>query len=88
MELLQRKLRRCLSLLESHAETISALTAYHEKIQEWIPADASNLPYDITANLDECKQLNVHHTRKLRELLQSAESTRRLVCPAPKHHPL
>ena len=82
MELIQRKIRRCLALMEAHAETISALTAYHKKIEKSIP-NAANLPTaytdDVTARLNECHTLNERHTRDLKELLQSAESTRLLV---------
>ena len=92
MELIQRKIRRCLSLMEAHADTISALIAYHRKIEQSIP-DAANLPPayidDVTARLNECHKLNVQHTRNLKELLHSAESTRLLVCllPLRNKHP-
>lgn len=75
--------------MEAHAETISALTAYHKKIQQSIP-DATNLPPaytdDVIAGLNECHNLNARHTRNLRELLHSAESTRLLVCLLPPHN--
>lgn len=84
MELIQTRIRRCLSLMEAHAETVSTLTAYHKKIEQSIP-NATNLPPaytdDVTARLNECHNLNARHTRNLRELLHSAESTRLVVCP-------
>lgn len=92
MELIQGKIRRCLSLMEAHAETISALTAYHKKIQQSVPT-ATNLPpaytEDVTARLNDCHELNARHARNLRELLHSAESTRLLVYLFPPHdkHP-
>ena len=86
MELIQRKIRRCLSLMDAHAEIISTLTAYHKRIVKFIPS-AANLPQaytnDITARLNECQKLNVRHIRNLKELLHSAESTRLLVCLLP-----
>ena len=82
MELIQRKIRRCLVVMEAHAQTISALNTYYKKIENSIP-NAANLPRaytgDVTARLDECHHLNERHTRDLKELLHSAESTRQLV---------
>ena len=82
MELIQRKIRRCLAVMEAHAETISTLTTYHKRIEKSIP-NAANLPPaytdDVTVRLDECHHLNERHTRDLKELLHSAESTRLLV---------
>ena len=80
--------------MEAHAETITALTAYHKKIEQSIP-NAANLPPaytgDVTARINECHNLNVRHTRTLKELLHSAESTRLLVCLLPpllRHPPI
>lgn len=87
MELIQGKIRRCISLMEAHAETISALIAYHRKIQQSIPNATDNPPPaytdDAAASLHECHNLNARHIRSLRELLHSAESTRLLVCLPP-----
>ena len=82
MELIQRKIRRCLALMEAQTETISALTAYHKKIEKSIPKATIVPPAytdDVTARLNECHNLNERHTRDLKELLHSAESTRLLV---------
>ena len=87
MELIQGKIRRCISLMEAHAETISALIAYYRKIQQSIPNETDDLPPaytdDAAASLNECHNLNARHTRDLRQLLHSAESTRLLVCLPP-----
>ena len=83
LELIQTKIRRCLSLMEAHADIISALTAYLKKIHRSIP-NATDLPPvyidDINARIDECRDLNARHIRDFKELLQSAESTKLLVC--------
>ena len=91
MELIHGKIRRCISLTEAHAETISALVTYHRKVQQSIPNESDDLPPAYTdkaaASLNECHNLNARRIRNLRQLLHSAESTRLLVRLPPSFSP-
>ena len=84
MELTQRKIRRCLAIMEGHAEIISDLTKYRRDIEHQATASSGDDPPsayvdEVTARLTQCKNLNARYLRDLQELLHSAESTRTLV---------
>lgn len=83
MDLLQRKIRRTLLIIESQVRTLAIIKAHQDRMKhlatDSVPSNTNHDKILVGHELQECEERMQSDVHELQSLLQSAESTRSLV---------
>ena len=83
MDLLQRKIRRTLLIIESQVRTLVIIRVHQDRMKhlmtDLVPSNTNHDGNLMGHELQECEEKMQSNIRELQSLLQSAESTRSLV---------
>lgn len=78
LELTQAKIRRALVIMQAQEHIVLNIRGYYKRVTTSITRERS-IWDNIELELKQCVEMMESHTREMKELMRSAESTRKLV---------